>query len=215
MRPACGAAQFQGAYVGISGGGIKHIATRTDLDAFLNTEASYNLDKWGGLIGGTLGYNFARCNTLWGVEIDGSWSSVKNDVTFDPSATPAGQESLSTKMNAFGTARIRGGVVVDDVYIYATGGLAVAQFKTTYTDFNGGATPGDSIEQKQTRWGWTAGFGAEWAFARSWTLKSEVLYANFADRTYTLNFPAFGPAQFRDSDQVWVSRIGVNYRFGG
>jgi outer membrane immunogenic protein len=214
MRPACAAAQFQGLYIGISGGGVKHIASRTDQDAFLNSETSLNLDKWGGIIGGTLGYNFARCNTLWGVEIDGSWTSVSNSLTFDPNVVVAAQESLSTKMQGFGTARFRGGVVVDDVYFYGTGGFAVARFRTTFTDLNGGATPFDNLEQSQTRWGWTAGVGAEWAFARNWTLKSEVLYANFTDRSYTLNFPAFGPASFTDSDQVWVSRIGLNYRFG-
>src|SRR6476646_5740862 len=73
-RPACGAAQFQGFYAGISGGGVKHIASRTDNDEFLVDAASYNLDKWGGIVGGTLGYNFARCNTVWGVEIEGSWT---------------------------------------------------------------------------------------------------------------------------------------------
>jgi outer membrane immunogenic protein len=215
VRPACAAAQFQGLYIGISGGGVKHIASRTDQDAFLNTEASINLDKWGGIVGGTLGYNFARCNTMWGVEIDGSWASVNNSITYDPNSPVAAQETLSTKMQGFGTARTRAGVVVDDVYVYATGGFAVARFKTTWQDLNGGATPLDTLEQSQTRWGWTAGFGAEWAFARNWTFKSEVLYANFTDRSYTLNFPAAGPRSFTDSDQVWVSRIGINYRFGG
>jgi len=212
-RPACGAAQFHGLYAGISGGGVKHIASRTDNDEFLVDAASYNLDKWGGIVGGTLGYNFARCNTVWGVEIDGSWTSVNNDLTLHPNSVFF--QTLGTKMQGFGTARGRGGVVVDDVFIYATGGFAVARFKTLWQDFNNGFTPNDTFEQSQTRWGWTAGFGAEWAFARNWTFKSEVLYANFTDRTYTHNFPSFGNASFTDSDQIWVSRIGVNYRFGG
>jgi len=213
VRPACGAAQFQGFYVGISGGGVKQIASRTDQDEFLVDASSYNLDKWGGIVGGTLGYNFARCNTLWGVEADGSWTSVNNTLTLHPNSVF--NQSVAAKMQGFGTVRGRGGVVVDDVYIYATGGLAVARFRTTWQDLNNGFTPLDTFEQSQTRWGWTAGFGAEWAFARSWTFKSEVLYANFKDRTYTHSFPSFGPATFTDSDQVWVSRIGINYRFGG
>jgi outer membrane immunogenic protein len=213
VRPACGAAQFQGIYVGISGGAAKQIASRTDRDEFLVDASSYNLDKWGGIVGGTIGYNFARCNTLWGVEADASWTSVKNTLTLHPNSDF--NQTLATKMSGFGTIRGRGGVVVDDVFIYATGGLAVARFKTLWQDLNFGFTPFDSFEQSQTRWGWTAGFGAEWAFARNWSFKSEVLYANFTDRTYSHTFPSFGNASFTDSDQVWVSRIGINYRFGG
>jgi outer membrane immunogenic protein len=211
----CDAAQFDGGYIGISGGGIKHIANRTDQDAFLNTESTLVTEKWGGIVGGTLGYNWARCHTLWGIEIDGSWASVNRTLVLDPSAVAAAQESLTNRLDSFFTARIRSGMAWDNMLLYLTGGVAAARFRTTYEDFNGGATPLDSHEFKEWRWGWVAGFGTEWAWTPNLTLKSEVLYANFADREQSFAFPAGGPRQFTHSDAVWVSRIGLNYRFGG
>jgi outer membrane immunogenic protein len=210
----CDAAQFGGWYVGISGGAAKHVANRTDQDAFLNTEASYITEKWGGIVGGTIGWNIARCRTLWGIEIDGSWVSASKTIVFDPSGPVAGQESLRNRMNAFVTARLRAGVALDNVLLYVTGGLAGARFRTTWEDLNGGATPLDSVTFSEWRLGWVAGFGTEWAWTPNWTIKSEVLYANFADRDRSYTFPAFGPAQLTHSDAVWVTRIGLNYKFG-
>jgi outer membrane immunogenic protein len=118
-------------------------------------------------------------------------------------------------MDSFFTARVRSGMAWDNMLFYFTGGFAAARFRTTYEDFNGGATPFDSVEFKEWRWGWVAGFGTEWAWTPNLTIKSEVLYANFADRERGFNFVAFGPAQFTHNDAVWVSRVGLNYRFGG
>jgi outer membrane immunogenic protein len=214
---ACDAQQFAGWYIGISGGGVKHIANRTDLDGFLDGTGGVTTvtEKWGGIAGGTLGYNFARCHTLWGIEIDGSWASVSKTITTDPNSPPAAQETLENRLNTILTARVRSGIAFDNMLLYLTGGVAAARFRTTWTDFNGGATPFDSHEFSEWRWGWVAGFGTEWAFAPSWTFKSEVLYANFADRDQRFAFPGFGPASFVHSDAVWISRIGVNYRWGG
>ena len=211
----CDAAQFGGWYIGVSGGGAKHIATRTDLDAFLNTEATYVSDKWGGIVGGTVGWNIARCRTVWGIEIDGSWVSASKTIVFDPSGAAAGQESLRNRMDAFLTARLRAGVALDNVLLYLTGGLAAARFRTTWEDFNGGATPLDSVTFSEWRLGWVAGFGVEWTWTGNWTFKSEALYANFSDRQRSVVFPAFGPAAFTHSDEVWIARIGLNYKFGG
>jgi outer membrane immunogenic protein len=209
----CDAAQFGGWYVGISGGGAKHIANRTDQDAFLNTEATIVTEKWGGIIGLTAGYNFVKCHTMWGVEIDASWANADRTITLDPNGGVAASETLRNRFDAIATARLRAGMAMDNLLLYVTGGLAVARFQTTYTDFNGGATPLDTFTFNETRWGWVAGVGTEWAWSPNLTLKSEVLYANFTDREHTNIFPAFGPATFNHSDAVWITRIGLNYRF--
>jgi outer membrane immunogenic protein len=152
---------------------------------------------------------------MWGIEIDGSWVSANKFLLFDPSGAPAGQESLRNRMDAFLTARLRTGIALDNVLLYFTGGLAAARFRTTYEDVNGGATPLDIHTFSEWRLGWVAGFGTEWAWSNNLTFKSEVLYANFADRERSFNFPGFGPAVFTHSDAVWVTRVGVNYKFGG
>jgi len=209
----CDAAQFDGFYIGISGGGVKHVANRTDQDEFLVDASTYVTEKWGGIVGGTLGYNWARCHTLWGFEIDGSWAGVKQTLTLHPNSVF--NQSVESRMNSFFTARVRSGIAWDNMLVYLTGGLAGARFRTTWADFNNGLTPLDGVEFTETRWGWVAGFGTEWAWTPNLTFKSEVLYANFADRSASFNFPSFGPATFTHSDAVWVTRVGLNYRFGG
>ncbi len=212
----CDAAQFGGWYVGVSGGAAKHIANRTDQDGFLDgSAAAFVTEKWGGIVGGTVGWNIARCRTLWGIEIDGSWVSTDKTLVLDPNGGVGAQESLRNRMDALLTARFRAGVALDNVLLYLTGGLAAARFRTTWEDLNGGATPLDVRTFSEWRLGWVAGFGTEWAWTPNWTIKSEVLYANFADRERSVTFAGFGPATFTHSDAVWVTRIGLNYKFGG
>lgn len=208
----CDAAQFGGWYIGISGGAAKHIANRTDQNAFLIDNAGFTTEKWGGIVGGTLGWNIARCRTVWGIEIDGSWASVSKTLTLDPGT--ADPEQIRNRMDAFLTARLRTGVALDNMLLYVTGGLAAARFRTTWEDFNAGATPLDTVTFSEWRLGWVAGFGVEWTWVSNWTFKSEVLYANFADRERTHTFPAFGAATFTHSDEVWIARVGLNYKFG-
>jgi outer membrane immunogenic protein len=203
----CAAQQFQGFYIGISGGGAYHEAHRNDTDGFLTDNGSWTKNKWGGIAGGQAGYNWTTCNTLWGVEIDGSWVGVKNTLRDDPN--DIGDDNfINSKLNTLVTARLRTGLVLDNLLLYVTGGFAAAHHKTTWND-----TP-LSVEFKEWRYGWTAGFGTEWAWTPGWSIKSEVLYASFADRdrTATLDGTTY---TFRHSDSVWVSRIGLNYRWGG
>src|SRR3954451_9658024 len=76
-RPPCAAAWWQGGYIGVNGGGVNYTANRTDQDEALFDVATYVQKKWGGLVGGQVGYNWTNCNTFWGMEIDGSLSNTK------------------------------------------------------------------------------------------------------------------------------------------
>jgi outer membrane immunogenic protein len=207
VGPACAAQQFQGFYLGVSGGSAYHEAHRGDTDGFLTDNSGWTKNKWGGVAGGQAGYNFVTCNTLWGVEIDGSWVGVKN--TLRDNAGAGDDNFVQSKLDTFATARLRTGLALDNLLLYVTGGFAAAHFKTTWNN-----AP-DSVEFKEWRYGWTAGFGTEWKWTPNWSFKSEVLYASFADRDRS--FVGAGPTtySFRHSDSVWVSRIGLNYSWGG
>jgi outer membrane immunogenic protein len=61
-----------------------------------------------------------------------------------------------------------------------------------------------------------ADFGAEWAWTPNWSVRTEILYADFPDRERRFLFaPPAGFANFTESDSMWITRVGVNYRFGG
>ena len=60
--------------------------------------------------------------------------------------------------------------------LYVTGGLAWARVRNSVAvdcDLSDGV-PGFEASNNTTRWGWTAGFGSEWAFGNGWSIKSEA-----------------------------------------
>jgi outer membrane immunogenic protein len=215
MKPACAASWFQGGYVGVSGGGVNYTANSTDRDEFLVDASTYTQKKWGGVAGAQIGYNWTTCNTLWGVEVDGSWAYAKATHTYDNFTNNIDQ--LQNRLDGIVTARTRAGVVLDNLLIYVTGGFAAVHTRTTWsTNFGGGGNPFVELEEKQWRWGFVAGFGTEWAWTDRVSLKSEVLYIETVDRDYSRFVPAFGGfnVNFSQSDSMWVSRIGLNVKLG-
>jgi outer membrane immunogenic protein len=201
-RPACAAAWWQGGYIGISGGGVNYTANRTDQDEKLVDAATYVQKKWGGLVGGQIGYNWTNCNTFWGLEIDGSWSNTKVTTTLDEALT------ITSRLNALVTGRARAGVALDNLLLYVTGGVAAARINTTWVDDD------DVAQIKEWRWGWVAGFGTEWAFTDRISLRSEVLYVDFVDRGHRVPFDGTF-ANFTHSDSAWIARVGLNVKFDG
>jgi hypothetical protein len=77
---------------------------RTDQDAVIGEVTTYNQKTAGGIVGGQLGYNWARCNTLLGVEVDGDWSSAERTTQLIPN-TPGVDVHLRSRFDAIWTAR--------------------------------------------------------------------------------------------------------------
>jgi len=207
LRPVCAAAWWQGGYIGVNGGGVNYTANRTDQDEALADTATYVQKKWGGLVGGQVGYNWTNCNTLWGIEIDGSWSNTKVTTFLDPESRDDDLR-ITSRLNALVTGRVRAGAALDNLLLYVTGGVAAARINTTWVN-------GDDVaEIKEWRWGWVAGFGTEWAFTDRISLRSEVLYVDFVDRQHRVPFfDSF--RNFTHSDSAWIARVGLNVKFGG
>ena len=78
--------EFSGGYVGINGGTVNWTANRTDQDEVLVDTATYVQKKWGGVVGGQIGYNWTSCNTVFGIEVDGDWSSARATTQLIPNA---------------------------------------------------------------------------------------------------------------------------------
>ena len=170
-----------------------------------------------GIAGGvTGGYNWQSRCTVFGVEVDYSWSSIqtsKLNTNFDEDDAHV----ISSRLRGFGTLRTRAGVVVDNLLIYVTGGLALANFQRSWTLTDEINPPvSETFAYSRTRWGAVVGVGTEWAAWDNWSIKSEFLYMRFVDeeRTFTSGFAEQPTQRFDSQDSVWVSRIGLNYRFG-
>jgi len=162
-----------------------------------------------------IGYNFQpSCHTLWGIEADWSWGSLDATSRFLANI-PGVDFRITTSLNSYGTIRTRSGLVLDNLLLYVTGGLAFADMDTRVLyrqpgiDFVNGSS-------SDMRWGWTAGVGTEWAVATNVSVKSEILYMNFGDNNTTYPLVGVGPptASQKTNDSMWVSRLGVNIKFG-
>ncbi|HWE78247.1 MAG TPA: outer membrane protein [Pseudolabrys sp.] len=177
---------WTGFYVGINGGGAWGRS---------NWSASGNsFDTSGGVVGGTVGYNWQAGPTVFGVEGDLDWSGIKGSST-------CGGLSCETKNDWLGTFRGRVGYAFNRVMPYVTGGLAVGNVKAT--------SPFGSNDE--TRAGWTLGGGIEANIVGPWSAKIEYLYADLG-RT---NCSTCGVAATATDVNFHTNivRAGVNYHF--
>lgn len=147
-------------------------------------------DVDGGMIGGTLGYNWQNGPTVVGVETDLAWTSIDG--------TAGGRK---TENNWLGTTRARLGYAIDRWMPYVTGGLAYGDIKARMAGLSG---------DSDSNVGWTVGAGAEFALAGNWTAKGEYLYVDLGDVSCSAgNCGSPTKVDFT----THILRGGLNYRF--
>lgn len=176
---------WSGFYAGINGGGGWGNAS---VSGPLSTGGDF--DTSGGVVGGTLGFNYQMGQIVYGLEGDIDWTNLKG------SATCGVGVSCEAKNNWLGTARGRIGYAFDRFLPYVTGGLAVGDVKTSATGFGSSSS---------TKAGWTLGGGVEAAIAGPWTAKVEYLYVDLENA----DAPLGSSTDFKTN----LVRGGINYRF--
>jgi outer membrane immunogenic protein len=224
--PAC--AQFGGFYLGANVGYGYYNYDYHDkgnlvqtIDDDLPRQARLSRDNWNG--GVQVGYNWQANCAVFGIETDFNWTNLRaNDTFTDGDGGTEDAITVESRLRWFGSVRAKTGIVVSNVLLYVTGGLAYARFDRALTVFEDAPATAAVFASSRTRWGWTAGVGTEWAFTSNWSLKSEFLYMRFVrdDSTHvgvTINGVNFGvpgrPYVFNHQDEAWITRIGLNYRF--
>jgi outer membrane immunogenic protein len=210
----CPAAQWAGFHVGGNVGGVIYTANRTDQDGMLGGIASYVQKKSGWLAGGQVGYNWASCHTVFGVEADGQWASPRATTQLVPN-TPGVNVNISSRFDGLVTGRLRTGIALDNLLIYLTGGIAGVHTQTTWTSVGlPAALPGVLGVADFTEWraAWVTGLGTEWAWTDRISVRSEVLYVDVPERERTVLFAPGVPANFTHSDSMWISRVGLNIK---
>ena len=183
---------WTGFYVGINGGGGWG---RSDWTNAAGSTGSFDVS--GGVVGGTVGYNWQMNQVVFGLEGDIDWSGIKGSTSTGICAGSA----CETRNNWLGTVRGRIGYAFDRFMPYVTGGLAVGDIKASQAAF------GSSTETKA---GWTLGGGLEASIAGPWTAKIEYLYVDLGKQS--CDVACTGLATDVDF-HANVVRAGVNYRF--
>ncbi|MET4175962.1 outer membrane immunogenic protein [Bradyrhizobium sp. LA6.1] len=180
--------------------------------------------------GFTAGYNWQVNHAVLGLEGDINYFGFKGSATgtaLYPCCAPD-TFTVNSSVSADWLATIRGRIgflAAPTWLIYGTGGAAIAEVKGNFnfTDtFIGGATESGTI--RDTRVGWTAGVGTEYAFGGGWSLKAEYLYVDLgsvsATSTNLVTFAGTTPSPsnvYTHSVDLKsnIVRVGVNYKFGG
>lgn len=139
---------------------------------------SFDVD--GGLIGVEAGWNHQIDSFVLGVSADIALSGAEDSSKFD---VIDGDEVYVGQGEWFATLRARAGFAMDNILIYATGGLAGTEARLTFEDQD---VPVFRVSDKGTVWGWTAGGGVEIALGEVISLKAEYLYADFGSMDFDL-----------------------------
>jgi len=189
---------WTGPYAGIAGGWSWGNSDQTD-PGVLFGDGNYNVS--GGLIGGTLGYNWQNGQWVFGLEGDYSWADIKGQSSL--CGFPVFTHSCGTKIETFGTARARVGAVMGNQMPYITGGWA-------FGDVHGWDSFFPASGSKMYS-GWTIGAGIEWRLDPRWSAKIEYLYADLGKHQLFYILPAIPETV---SASVNIVRIGLNYKFG-
>jgi outer membrane immunogenic protein len=178
---------WTGFYIGINGGGG---FGRSQWDS------TGSFDLSGGLVGGTVGYNYQFGQAVVGVEGDIDWADINGTTN---TACPFG---CKTTDNWLSTVRGRLGYAADRFMPFITGGAAFGDIRASTPGFAGASN---------TEAGWTVGAGLEFAIAGNWTAKAEYLYVNLGKFNCGISCGAL--ATDNVSFTTNIVRAGVNYRF--
>jgi len=201
--------------------------------AAINGAGLFSLDQDGVTGGGQVGCNYQTGMFVFGAEGDINFSDTTADLDTGE-VVVAGRVVRSIdhiRQDWFATVRGRIGVAFDRVLIYGTGGLAISEVnvaKSFSWDFADGCPILGTLNNchvggvSDTRTGWVAGGGLEWAFAPNWSVKAEYLFADLGNVSYiTTNRGALfigadaQTAVHTVDTKFQTARVGVNWKFTG
>jgi outer membrane immunogenic protein len=164
-----------------------------------------------GAIGGVeAGYGWQWRSLYVGIEADASAAGIKGSYTDD-----VNKFSVDSTLQWLSTARVRVGLPIDRILLFASGGVAVGGVRGDLHDFYAG--PGTiNSSSSSTGLGWAASVGAEMALTDRWTVKAEYLYADLGSQKYDFVEPT-GPdwSHIATSARTTASiaRVALDYRF--
>jgi outer membrane immunogenic protein len=178
----------------------------------------------GFLGGGQAGcnYQFAQ-NWVLGIEGDFSWAHIQGEA-IDPffSGKNHAPITLHARTNWLADVTGRLGYTWNRWMLYGKGGVAWAHDKyeidnVVFSDGQQSCFLGcnTNVAGSETRTGWIAGVGLEWAFWNNWSAKIEFDHYDFGTKRVILFDPVHDFSVPADVKQrIEAVKFGINYRFG-
>lgn len=179
---------WSGYYVGLETGVAYNIVTLTGPFGPTGVETQQDLGALAGVFAGADG-QFGKW--VFGGLVDFDYIGT------DPLVF-AGKLGSGYDMNWVATARVRAGFAPNDkVLLFGTAGLALAGADATFLPL--------VLDSRQI--GYVVGAGAEYRFARNWSVKGEFLHHNFGNRLKDIT-PDYTMTPVLNS-----FKVGLAYRF--
>jgi outer membrane immunogenic protein len=213
---------YLGGHVG-GGFGRKDITDPVQLvqDSFLGAGSTAGITTVsptprGAVIGGQIGcdYQFADTSFVVGVEGAVSGSTMKNTTSVGLPLGNPDTAFVKASTDFLPSVTMRVGYAIDNVLLYARGGVALAGDKYDVTGSFAGAP--FAFEGLDNRLGWTVGGGVDWAFSQHWSLNVEYDYYQFGHGGVLMSDPINGFAGIVDVKQnVQVVKAGLNFHIWG
>lgn len=165
------------------------------------------VESRGSLAGLQIGADWQFGNLVVGAEIDGSWSSIKANVTDPAVFVQPVFAGISLEYKAFGTGTGRVGYAFGNLLGYVKGGgvWSNIEYRTaTLTPF--------PIIVNHQRTGLTAGAGLEYLVMRNLSVRAEYDYFNFGATSMSLGCRN---APCNVDHELHLVKLGLNWRFTG
>jgi outer membrane immunogenic protein len=207
---------WTGFYLGVNvGGGVGRNSTR-QLVAAGDHRENFFLSPAGVIGGVQAGYNWQLGRDfLVGLEADFQGAGQRDSQTCILDCGRSAFMSYDQRIDWFGTARVRAGLVTGPVVSYVTGGLAYGNVKTSITDTANAPFATSTLNTDTTKTGFVIGSGVEASLGGNWTGKIEYLYIDLGKSEFAFAPGFLGTHQVSTHIRDHIFRGGVNYRFGG
>ncbi|MGB7099820.1 MAG: outer membrane beta-barrel protein [Xanthobacteraceae bacterium] len=171
---------------------------------------SSNLNISGYMLGGQIGcdYQFAS-NWILGIEGAASGGDIGGTTTVTTPGIAGDTATFKDTTDFLSSVTARAGLAWDRWMLYGKGGVGFVNDRYNIAD----AFTTYNFDGVETRLGWTAGVGVEWALWDDWSVKLEYDYYGFGTRNVTFieesaAFPS-GPENIKQTIQT--VKLGLNF----
>ena len=220
---------------GINGYGHQYLGNNS-----LDLDVSHDFNKSKSTVNVQLGYNWSKNNFIYGLVLDvgnlgassGACHAFDSDLFFSygtptSSCQVAGSWGITTFSNEtkwISTQRVKLGYSFDSFMVYASGGTAIGNIKSTLnTNCPGGCGNDTNPVNTTNNWsdvniGYTVGLGAEMFLYKNWTLNAEYLYIDLGNVKHSnvpvvTDYPGHYSNGFDSNMTYNALKLNVNYRF--
>ncbi|WP_457940822.1 outer membrane protein [Mesorhizobium sp. 10J20-29] len=200
---------WSGAHAGVETSFAYHNGSIWDR-VYYDFGGTYQVPSLGAGFGGHVGYNWQNGSFVYGAVADiEMFTNGETDTAVD-------YRAVVSELDWLATIRGRAGIASGSTYMYATGGLAIADVDLEYNYLP--SPDSSSFDIGGTRTGWVVGLGVEQALTDKVSWKLEGLYSKFRGETAgngeTCSDTYVEPCEMDGFDDNVSIKLGLSYKFG-